>query len=325
MTSTLTVLPVVGMPEIAAGDDLARAISAAVDLRSGDVVVVAQKVVSKAEGAVVDPPEVAAGEDPRRVVARAQALDVVADSRHAFIVRTRHGFVCANAGVDASNVPGGRLTLLPEDSDASARALRDELRRQTGVDVAVVVADTFGRAWRVGQVDVAIGVAGLKPLRDERGGTDREGQELAVTEAAVADALAAAADLVRTKAAGVPVVVIRGFAFEPSEDGSVGDLVRAPATDLFPRGRGMLASALADGDWPEAWDSGVLADDLEAVRAVAPTAAVIDDGPPSVLLVRDPVEGGLAAAVLADCGLRVRWQREADAVRLLAGRAALGR
>ena len=325
MTSKLTVLPVVGMPEIAAGVDLAAAITAAVDLRSGDVVVVAQKVVSKAEGALVDPPQVAPGVDPRRVVARAQAVDVVAESRHALIVRTRHGFVCANAGVDASNVPGGRLTLLPEDSDASARALRDSVRRQAGVDVAVIVADTFGRAWRVGQVDVAIGVAGLKPLRDERGGIDREGQELAVTDAAVADALAAAADLVRTKAAGVPVVVIRGFAFEPSEDASVQDLVRGAATDLFPRGRGMLARALADADWPEAWDSGVAADDLEAVRAVAPTATVTDDGPPSALTVTDPVEAGLAAAVLADCGLRVRWRRDGDAVSLLAGRAPLGR
>lgn len=325
MTSPLTVMGVEGLPEMAPGDDLAAAIAAAIGLRDGDVVVVAQKVVSKVEGAVIDPPSVPAGIDPRRAVARTQAAEVVVEAPHAFIVRTRHGFVCANAGIDASNVPGGRLTLLPEDSDVSARALRAALRNEAGVDVAVIVADTFGRAWRVGQVDVAIGVAGMKPLRDERGGVDRQGQELAVTEAAVADALAAAADLVRNKAAGVPVVVVRGFGYEPSDSASAQDLVRGAATDLFPRGRGMLARALSIDRWPEVWEAGVAPADLEAVRLIAPDATVVDVGPPTVLTVTDPVAGGLAAAVLADCGLRVRWQRSGETVTLLAGRAATGR
>lgn len=325
MTAPLTVIPVEGMPEMARGDDLAVAIASVVELRDGDVVIVAQKVVSKVEGALVDPPQVPAGVDPRREVARSQAAEVVVEAPNAFIVRTRHGFVCANAGVDASNVPGGRLTLLPEDPDASARALRAALRRRAGVDVAVIVADTFGRAWRVGQVDVAIGVAGMKPLRDERGGIDREGQELAVTEPAVADALAAAADLVRAKAAGIPVVVVRGFDYEPSEDASAQDLVRGAAADLFPRGRGMLAQALIAEAWPDAWESGVTPDDLAAVRLVAPDVTVVDAGPPTVLSVTEPVAGGLVAAVLADCGLRVRWRHEDDAVSLLAGRPAAGR
>ena len=308
----LTVLPVEGLPEIAEGDDLAALISAATELRDGDVVVVAQKVVSKAEGAVVDPPEVSAGEDPRRVLARSLAAEVVADSPWALIVRTQHGFVCANAGVDASNVPGGKLTLLPDDPDASARALRAGLRAEAGVDVAVIISDTFGRPWRVGQTDVAIGVAGLQPIRDERGRADRDGTLLTVTEPAIADELAGAADLVRDKAAGVPVVVVRGLVYEPAEDAGAVDLVRNADTDLFARGRGMLAAQLE-----RAWSDDIApldAADLEAVARVAPAARLRDTGPPTILEVDNGVGAGLAVAVLADRGAFVRWSSDGGAV-----------
>lgn len=320
MTQPLTVLRVEGLPEMAPGDDLAAAIIAAIDLHDGDVVVVAQKVVSKVEGALVDVPDALPGVDARREVARSEAAEIVADAPWALIVRTRHGFVCANAGVDASNVPGGQLSLLPDDPDASARRLRSALRERVGTDVGVIVADTFGRPWRVGQTDVAIGVAGLCPLRDERGGVDRHGAALSVTEAAVADELAAAADLVRTKADGVPVVVIRGYAYEPSEDATASQLIRDGATDLFARGRGMLAAALTDDSWPLQWETGVTRDQLERVQSVAPTATVTDHGPPATLAVRDPFEAGLAAGVLADLGLRVQWRRGNTATVLRAGR-----
>lgn len=323
MTAALLVTPVAGLPEIGLGDDLAALIANAADLQDGDVVVVSQKIVSKAEGAVVGVPDAPPGMDPRRVVARAEAAEVVADAPWALIVRTRHGFVCANAGVDGSNVVEGTYTLLPQDPDGSARRLRDRLREIDGSDVAVVVSDTFGRPWRRGQVDVAIGIAGLAPLRDERGSTDREGRMLDVTEAAVADELAAAADLVRTKAAGTPVVVIRGFAWEPVGYATATQLVRDAASDLFARGRGMLAAALNDDTWPSDWSAGVSEDDLAAVRRVAPDLAFESVGPPSTLRAADPFSAGMAAAVLADLGLRVRWHHDGDHVILESGRPAV--
>lgn len=325
MSASLTVLSVQGLPEMHPGDDLAAAIAAAVQLHDRDVVVVAQKVVSKVEGAVVDVPRVSAGVDPRREVARGQAAGIVVDAPEALIVRTRHGFVCANAGVDASNVPGGRLTLLPEDPDASAARLRAALLDRTGVDVAVIVADTFGRPWRMGQTDVAIGVAGLQPLRDERGRLDRQGQELTVTQVAVADELAAAADLVRSKADGVPVVVIRGFDYEASHHATATELVRGAEADLFARGRGMLASALLDQAWPQAWSGGITAVQMQRVRAVAASVEIVEEGPPAVLAVADPFEAGLAAAVVADLGLRVRWEADGGAVVLQVGTPAAAR
>ncbi|HVM21068.1 MAG TPA: coenzyme F420-0:L-glutamate ligase, partial [Egibacteraceae bacterium] len=197
---TLTVIPVTGLPEVRHGDDLPALIAGAADLQDGDVVVVSQKVVSKVEGAVVSLQAGEGAAEARRRLAREQATEVVADSPWVLIVRTRHGLVCANAGIDASNVEPGLLTLLPDDPDRSARLIRDGLRAAAGVDVAVIVSDTFGRPWRNGQTDVAIGVAGLVPVRDERGAADRFGTTLDVTEAAVADELAGAADLVRTKA-----------------------------------------------------------------------------------------------------------------------------
>lgn len=323
MTGPLMVIPVEGLPEIHSGDDLAALITGAIDLRAGDVVVVAQKVVSKAEGALVGVPDAPPGTDPRRVVARSQAVEIVAEAPWALIVRTKHGLVCANAGVDGSNVAEGMLSLLPDDPDDSARRLRVALHERTGADVAVVVSDTFGRPWRLGQTDVAIGVAGLAPLRDERGAGDRNGRTLDVTEAAVADELAGAADLVRTKAAGVPVVVIRGFAWQPTPEAAASQLVREPSIDLFSRGPGMLAAALHDAAWPSAWSAGVGDEELAAARRVA-DLTVADSGPPAVLHCADALAAGLAAAVLADCGLRVRWRREGEVVVVESGRAVAG-
>lgn len=241
----LSVVGVTGLPEVREGDDLAGLIAASVELADGDVVVVAQKVVSKAEGATAEPAEGESPEDARARLVRDETARVVATAPHATIVETRHGLVCANAGVDASNVGEGRLTLLPRDPDASAQRLRAGLRDAAGADVATVVSDSFGRPWRVGQTDVAIGCAGLAPLRDERAGSDREGRPLTATQAAVADELAGAADLVRAKADGVPVVVIRGYRGPRRPDGGARALLRPPADDLFPRGRGAVADLLA--------------------------------------------------------------------------------
>ena len=322
---TLTVEPILGLAEFSEGDDLAAALLAAASLRDGDVVVVAQKVISKIEGAVVASPSGVAPDEGRRQVARGEAAAIVADSPWALIVRTRHGFVCANAGVDASNVPDGKLTLLPVDPDASARRLRAALRERGGVDVAVIVADTFGRAWRMGQTDVAIGVAGLEPIRDERGTADRQGAILQVTEAAVADELAGAADLVRSKGEGVPAVILRGFAYEPTDTATVQALVRDPQHDLFTRGAGMLAGALADQAWPDAWVRGLDDADIAAAATVTDGIAVIDAGVPSQLDVADPVDAGLVVAVLVDRGLTVRWKRRGDAVRVEGGLSAAAR
>jgi coenzyme F420-0:L-glutamate ligase / coenzyme F420-1:gamma-L-glutamate ligase len=255
----LAVLPVAGLPEVAPGDDLARLVAeglerAGLALVDGDVVVVASKVVSKAEGALLAPrPGEAIGAARRRLAVEG-ARRVVVDAPFTVITETRHGLVCANGGLDASNVPDGAILDLPDDPDASARRLRAGLRERTGARVAVIVSDTFGRPWRMGQTDVAIGAAGIAPIRDERGTTDREGRTLDVTEAAIADELAGAADLVRRKGDGVAVVVVRGLDHVPdaAPDASgapvgAAALVRPSAQDLFPRGRGALADALAAG------------------------------------------------------------------------------
>lgn len=314
----LLVLPVEGLPEVRPGTDLAALLDEHADLLDGDVVVVSQKIVSKAEDAMVRPLRGETADAARRRIAREQADRIVADAPQALIVRTRHGFVCANAGIDTSNVSDGLLSLLPEDPDASAARLRDGLA-QRGVAVGVIVADTFGRAWRVGQTDVAIGASGLDVLRDERGGADRHGAQLTATMVAVADELAAAADLVRTKASGVPAVVIRGFAVQPSETATAADLVRDPATDLFPRGRGMLAEALL-APWPQVWAGGPDAEDIAAVRRLVASVIVAAQGPPAMLSFDDGLAAGLAAGVLADRGLAVRWHTRSSRVMLEAGR-----
>ncbi len=238
------------LPEISAGDDLARLIAGAAEreghsLQRGCAVVVAQKVVSKAEGCIVDlrqirPSPLAEsfaqehGRDARLIeVVLQQARRVVKMERGVLIVETHHGLVCANAGVDVSNVAGDDcVTLLPRDPDASAEALREGLRRLTGCDCAVVISDTFGRPWREGLTNVAIGAAGFHPLADYRGRRDRHGRLLRSTVIAVADELAAAAGLLMGKATGVPAVLVFGAALE-SGRGSARELIRPPERDLF--------------------------------------------------------------------------------------------
>ena len=319
----IEILPVDGLGEIVPGDDLAALIMARASLRAGDVVVVSQKIVSKAENALVRVPHGEPADAARRRIAREEASEVVADAPWVLIVRTRHGLVCANAGIDSSNVEHGLLTLLPADPDASAARLRAAFADR-GFDVAVVIADTFGRPWRTGQTDVAIGAAGFEVLHDERGGRDRQGAELTATEIAVADELAAAADLVRTKASGVPAVIVRGFALRPSGSSAARDLVRDAATDLFARGRGMLGAALL-AEWPSAFRAGVEEEDVQAVRRVAPDVVVAAHGPPTTLSFDDPLSAGLAAAVLADRGLRVRWHVRGFRVTVEAGHPREGR
>jgi coenzyme F420-0:L-glutamate ligase/coenzyme F420-1:gamma-L-glutamate ligase len=226
----LEVHPVEGLPDIRPGDDVAGLLAGAFTYRAGDVVVVTSKVISKAEGRLVP-----AGGD--REATRLRAVDdetvrVVARRGTTTIAQTRHGLVMAAAGVDGSNVRGDEIALLPLDPDASARALRERLVALTGVELAVVVSDTMGRAWRVGQTDQAIGVAGLAPVRDSRGSTDSHGHVLEVTEIAVADELASAAELVKGKAGGIAAAVVRGLAYDDDGRGATA-LVRPAAQDWF--------------------------------------------------------------------------------------------
>jgi coenzyme F420-0:L-glutamate ligase/coenzyme F420-1:gamma-L-glutamate ligase len=240
----ISIVPVDGLPEIREGDDLGALIAARVELERGDVLVVAQKVVSKAEGrtvalAAVEPSARArelAGDwcDPRETEVILRETAHVVRSRNALVIaETRHGFVCASAGVDHSNAPEPEtLVLLPADPDASARRILDSIRRASGVPVAVIVSDSFGRPFRLGTTDVAIGVAGLAPLLDLRGTPDRAGSLLRTTQIAVADELAAAANLVRTsKRDGLPAVVVRGF--HGGGDGTAKELVMPHERDLF--------------------------------------------------------------------------------------------
>nr|WP_107117081.1 coenzyme F420-0:L-glutamate ligase [Streptomyces curacoi] len=218
-----------GIPEVAAGDDLAKVIAAAEPgLADGDVLLVTSKIVSKAEGRVV-----AAGD--RESAIDAETVRVVARRGTLRIVENRQGLVMAAAGVDASNTPAGTVLLLPEDPDASARAIREGLREALGVSVGVVVTDTFGRPWRSGLTDVAIGAAGVRVLDDLRGGTDAYGNPLSATVVATADELAAAGDLVKGKADGLPVAVVRGLAHTVAEEHSEGAraLVRGARDDMF--------------------------------------------------------------------------------------------
>lgn len=233
-TPSYEVFALPGIPEVRPGDDVAKLIASAAgagDLTDGDVLIVTSKIVSKAEGRIV-------AANDREAAIDAEAVRLVARRGPTRIVETRHGFVMAAAGVDASNTAAGTVLLLPQDPDASARAIRDGLRDALGVAVAVVVTDTFGRPWREGVTDVAIGAAGLRVVEDLRGGTDTYGNELAVTVTATADELAAAGDLVKGKAAGLPVAVVRGLGQllldEADGDGpGARALVRSPANDMF--------------------------------------------------------------------------------------------
>jgi len=228
----ISLIPVEGIGEIRPGDELAAIIAERTQLVAGDVVVVTQKVVSKAEGRLVavDP------EDPHghRQVVLDESVRVLRRRGDLVVTETRHGFICANAGVDLSNVERGWAALLPLDSDRSARRIRDGLRARSGVEVGVVVSDTFGRTWRRGVTDVAIGCAGIAAVVDLRGTTDALGRELAVTEVCVADEIAAAAELVMGKARAVPVAVVRGIDASWLREASVRDeIVRHPSEDLF--------------------------------------------------------------------------------------------
>jgi coenzyme F420-0:L-glutamate ligase/coenzyme F420-1:gamma-L-glutamate ligase len=230
--TSLAIFAVSGLPEIAAGDDLAEMIASATALLDGDVVVVTQKIVSKAEGRVVavDPDDAAA----RRELAEREAVRVLRRRGDLVITETHHGFVCANSGVDLSNMADGYAALLPIDPDRSARRIRDGLRARTRCELGVIVSDTFGRAWRRGVTDVAIGSAGLRGIVDLRGSTDALGRTLVATEICVVDEIAGAAELVMGKAAGVPVAVVRGLDPSVFGAGSVREqVVRPHAEDLF--------------------------------------------------------------------------------------------
>ncbi len=227
--TTIQIIPIRGVPEVMTGDDVALLVTTAAGdgtFQDGDVVVVTQKVVSKAEGRVVPATdrEASIASETARVVRRTPGGMVIAE--------TRHGFVCANAGVDASNVDRDHVALLPVDPDASARRIRSRIQHLTGVDVAVIISDTFGRAWRLGQTDIAIGVAGIEPFTDYRGQVDSQGRELTATRIAVADELAGAAELVMGKVDRVCAAIIRGARVARGRGAAV-DLVRPPHDDLF--------------------------------------------------------------------------------------------
>jgi coenzyme F420-0:L-glutamate ligase/coenzyme F420-1:gamma-L-glutamate ligase len=233
-----------GLPEVRPGDDLASLLAAAGELQSTDVLAVAHKVVSKAEGRLVDLATVEPGpeanrlgaehgKDPRHVqVILDESVEILRADSGRIICRTRHGFVCANAGVDQSNVDADTVALLPEDPDRSARVLREGIRARHGLDVAVIIADTFGRPWREGLTNVAIGLSGLAPLKSYLGELDSAGRPLQATVIAVADELAGAAEPVMGKLDRVPVAIVRGLSLAPGEEGSKG-LLRDPARDLF--------------------------------------------------------------------------------------------
>lgn len=224
----LRIIPLTGIPEVALGDDLGEMIVGACKetaLEDDDVVVVAQKAVSKAEGRV-------ARADDRRAAAQAESRRILRRSGDMIISETHHGFVCANAGVDASNVAPGTITLLPLDPDLSARRLRARLEHLSGRALGVIVSDTFGRAWRLGQTNVAIGVAGLDPFVDYRGMTDAFGNELTATRICIADELAGAAEIVMGKASGICAAIVRGAPASRSA-GNARSIARPPGEDLF--------------------------------------------------------------------------------------------
>ena len=248
-TNSLTIIPCKGIGEIREGDDLTRIILGAcrksrIVLRNRDVVVITHKIVSKSEGRVIDLAEIKPssfslkagkhiGKDPRQVeVILSESRRIVKMVKGLVIAETMHGFVCANAGVDQSNVESGRIALLPQRPDESAKRIRNGIRKLAKVDTAVIISDTFGRPWREGQVDVAIGLAGIDPFSDYRGKTDQYGYNLKATVICVADELASAAELCMKKLDRIPVVIIRGYNFR-SRNVSSKFLARSPARDLF--------------------------------------------------------------------------------------------
>ena len=250
--NSVSIFGINGIPEVQPGDRLGQTIVEAAAaqgtaLESGDIVVVTQKIVSKAEGrlvklSTVEPSEFAVGfariadRDPRLielVLQESKSIVRMDPDRGVIISETHHGFVCANAGIDQSNIPGDDVVcLLPVDSDESARRIMEDIRRTSGVQTPVIISDTFGRAWRDGHVNFAVGVAGMDPMMDYRGLPDAQGREMHVTTIAVADELAAAAELVQFKAIGVPVSIVRGYPYDESE-GNSQQLVRERSRDMF--------------------------------------------------------------------------------------------
>ena len=245
----LELIGVEGLAEVHAGDCVGALIADAcsrqgIGIMDDDVLVIAQKIVSKAEGRILSldsiQPSARAVELGRELdkepalveIILRESRSVVKTGGRALIVETHHGFICANAGVDQSNVGLNQVALLPQDPDRSAREIRQEIRRRTGKDPGVIISDSFGRVWRIGTVDVAVGIAGLKAVKDERGTKDRYGYQLKAAVAAIADEIAAAAELVMGKTDGVPVVIVRGCEIE-KEKGSVRELLRPEAEDLF--------------------------------------------------------------------------------------------
>ncbi|WP_431931134.1 coenzyme F420-0:L-glutamate ligase [Micromonospora sp. RP3T] len=297
----LEILPVPGIGHVTEGDDLAALIAGAAPwLRDGDVLVVTSKIVSKAEGRLVDVP----ADGPERLAARdrvlaAETARVVATRGATRIVQTHHGFVMASAGIDASNVDKTRLVLLPVDPDASARALRAALRERHGLDVAVIVSDTMGRPWRNGLTDVALGVAGMPAIRDHRGEVDPYGNELQLTQMAVVDELAAAGELIKGKCDQVPVAVVRGYlGATRDDDEGARTLVRDASLDLFSLGTaeahaaGLRAAAtLPDGTGPTPPDP------TAVDRAIAAVADVVAPGTVFTHVTDDEVRAGFAATV----------------------------
>jgi len=251
MPNEVRIIGVEGMPELGPGDDLAglmmdAAAAQGTPIEAGDILVGTQKGISKVEGQGVRYPDVEPSQlaititeghrrDPRHTeMILREAARIVRMDRGVIIAETKHGFYCANAGIDASNIPGDNtIALLPDDSDASARRISAAVSERLGVNVAVIVSDTFGRPWRNGAANVAIGVAGMDPLLDYVGAEDAYGNILHTTQIAVADELAAAAELVAGKALGIPVSIIRGYAFETMEDATIQRLLRTGDRDLF--------------------------------------------------------------------------------------------
>jgi coenzyme F420-0:L-glutamate ligase / coenzyme F420-1:gamma-L-glutamate ligase len=230
---TLEIHPLRDVGTVGPGDDVASVLVPALEVigpREGDILVVTHKIVSKAEGAVRE----IVGDDTsfKKALVEEVARSIVRRRGDLIIAETKHGFVCANAGIDRSNAAPGTMVLLPDDPDRSAHRIRNKLLQNTGIDLPVIVSDTFGRPWRRGLTDVAIGVSGLEPILDLIGTKDWSGRELDVTEVAVADELAAAADLVMGKADGIPAALIRGYQ-GPRGDGKASDLIRPVSEDLF--------------------------------------------------------------------------------------------
>ncbi|KOX06218.1 F420-dependent oxidoreductase [Micromonospora sp. NRRL B-16802] len=298
----LEILPVLGIGHVTEGDDLAALIATAAPwLRDGDVLVVTSKIVSKAEGRLVDVP----ADGPERLTARDEVLAgetarVVASRGATRIVQTHHGFVMASAGIDASNVDKTQLVLLPVDPDGSARELRAALQQRYDLDVAVIISDTMGRPWRNGLTDVALGVAGMPAIRDHRGEIDPYGNELQLTQMAVVDELAGAGELIKGKCDQVPVAVVRGYlsAADDADSGGATALVRDAAQDLFSLG---TAEARAAG----LVDAAALVDSLSPTppepaavrRAIEAVAGVIAPGTAFTLVDETESRAGLIATV----------------------------